>query len=100
MRIRLLALAAVAAIIPACGSEDTVDEPLVPDVIFKANPTTINRYDVFATDLRGSKVLNLSKLPGASQLGVPLWSPDRNFVAYIADADTPGVMELYVVDLS
>lgn len=99
MRMRILALLATAVVIPACGSSDTTEDntPFLPDVVFKANPTTANRYDVFAANLKGTKLLNLSKLPGASMLTIVLWSPDRNWVAYIADGDTPGVMELYVV---
>lgn len=102
---RRLALAFLAVVVAGCSKEegDTIIVqqggvgPLDAQVLFKANPTTVNRYDYFATDLEGSQRINLTQLPGAASLLEGLWSPDRAWLAYRAVVDTPGTTELYVV---
>ncbi len=106
--VRRSAVAILALVLAGCSKDDgdtiIIQQggsagPLSAQVLFKANPSTANRYDYFATDLAGSQRINLTRLPGATTLLEGLWSPDRAWLAYRANAESPATMDLYVISV-
>lgn len=111
---RILAVLALTALIPACTCDEDVFiveggatgtggggvgggfvPPDVPDVVFMADRNMLGTQEVFAANLAGTVIVNLS---GASS-GVDSfkWSPDRSRVAFTAFKDSSSRLDLYVV---
>lgn len=96
-QLRAILLLAAVLLVPACDGGPVVGALFFPQVLFEANPVTTNRMDVYATDDSGLVRVNLTQLPGSATLLSWIWSPDRAWLAFIADAETTGVSELFVV---
>jgi Tol biopolymer transport system component len=89
----------MAMLIPACGGSGS--GPFVPGVVYLADTQNTTLPELFVADLAGTGVRNLSgTLAANGQVGFYVLSPDRTKVAFEAEKDTPGVVELYVVPVT
>jgi hypothetical protein len=64
--------------------------------VFTASKDLATRTDLYLARLDGSEVLRLNGPVPRGGVAAFLVSPDRSQVAYLADQDTQGVLELYV----
>lgn len=117
---RIAALALLAAVLPACGGAgDTfvVQQGPVPgngtgaggtatgfggavqpDIVFRNDRNIDGILELFSADAAGTVLVNLSgPLTTGGQVLSHSWSPDRQWVAFIADKDVATRKELYVV---
>jgi hypothetical protein len=111
---RIAACLAVALLVPACGDEgDTIivqgaggrassfAPGVLPAVIYRADTSVDESYELYATDIDGTTLVNLSSpLVAGGSVSFFSWSPDRQWVAFEADKDTNDVVEVYVVPAS
>jgi len=105
---RLLFAALAAGIVPACQKSETIvvvqpPSPPVPpcsmaDVVFLADRSGTGTQELFAADELGTSLVNLSGplVPGGDVVAVA-WSPDRTWVAFVADKEVDETFELYMV---
>jgi Tol biopolymer transport system component len=105
---RLFLLAASALILPACGRSRTIviqniivppPPPCsMPGVVFLADKSGTGVQELFAADLFGTTLSNLSgPLVAGGNVVDYAWSPDRTWVAFVADKEVDETYELYMV---
>jgi Tol biopolymer transport system component len=104
---RPLLLWVSALIIPACGKgEKIVVQNVVPppppcamaEVVFLADRTGTGVLELYAADLLGTSLSNLSgPLVAGGKVVSFAWSPDRAWVAFVADKEVDETYELYMV---
>ena len=89
-----------AMIIVSCGgsSEDNNTPVVFSPVVFTADKDVAGVVELFASSRDGADIIKLSGNPVAGGDVVDFAiSPDGVYVAYVADQNTDGVFELYVV---
>lgn len=80
------------------GSVGSFAGGMVPGVIFRMDRNIDDVYELWAADLTGSVLVNLSgPLITGGQVLTFHWSPDRQWVVFQADKEVKGRVEHYVV---
>lgn len=99
---RVLILAAVAGIIPACGGSSNGGGKFFPSiatpiVVFTSDPEGDLTVDLFSADATGA-IASLSEILGpGGQVTAFSWSPDRKWVAFVGDKEFGDRSGLYIV---
>ncbi len=95
---RLWILLALLPVSPGCRDDGGGSRPAFePLVVFRADRNVDETYELFSADANG-KVVNLSgPLVAGGDVLHFVWSPDRAWVAFVADKEVDGQLDLYAV---